>query len=58
MTWEEQQRKSERRWAIGLGLCVAALIVGVMVVYNDLVYGDWTCAFARCVKVENVKGAR
>lgn len=35
-------------------LTLAALIAclaGVMAGYNWLVYGDWTCAFKRCIEV-------
>ena len=33
---------------------VAAILTG-WVTYNLVAYGDWHCAFARCVRVENIK---
>lgn len=36
-------------------LVIFALILGGKILYAYLVYGDTTCAFANCVKVENVK---
>lgn len=35
-------------------LLVLAGIAG-WIVYNDLAYGDWTCAFKRCVTVQNIR---
>lgn len=31
---------------------LAALFVGGVFVYFQLVYGDWTCAFSRCVRMK------
>lgn len=33
---------------------VLAALTG-WIIYNDLAYGDWTCAFKRCVAVENIR---
>lgn len=41
----------------GLPLTLAFLFIALMIgaVYNEAVYGDWTCLFANCVKIANVK---
>lgn len=31
---------------------MVAVLAAIMVLYADRMYGDWTCAFARCVKVK------
>lgn len=43
---------------VGLILAVFVLVLGGKLLYAKLVYGDASCAFANCVKIENVKGAR
>lgn len=34
---------------------IAIAILGADLLYHHIVYTDWTCAFARCVKVKNVR---
>ena len=65
MSWREEQERtvrdqerSERRFATFLVIAIAAVILSAMVAYNAWAFDDWTCAFSRCVKIENVKGAR
>jgi hypothetical protein len=35
-------------------LLVCVIAVVVKLVYSQVAYGDWTCAFANCVKVKDV----
>lgn len=47
-------RKSQRRitmWALGLIVVLAVIVLGVDLTVNQWLYGDWTCAFAKCVRV-------
>ncbi len=43
----------ERRpdWTIPIVIGVLLSLVVAKLVYSAIVYDDWTCAFARCVKV-------
>lgn len=43
---------------VALIAAICALVLGGKLLYARLTYGDWSCAFANCVKIENVKGAR
>lgn len=36
-------------------LGVGVLALAGWIAYNAVAYDDWTCAFARCVKVSGVK---
>lgn len=38
-----------------LAILVAVAILAGWIAYNAAVYDDWTCAFARCVKVDRVR---
>lgn len=38
-----------------LAIVIALAILAGWVAYNAAVYNDWTCAFARCVKVDRVR---
>jgi len=52
---EEYRRKENESFQmlLALGIVVVALIVIVKIVHAELVYDDWTCAVAKCVKVIN-----
>lgn len=49
------KRKRSDLADLALGLVLAAGILGSWIGYNAWAYGDWSCAFSRCVKVANVK---
>lgn len=36
-------------------LAFTLVLLAAWVTYNAIAYEDWKCAFARCVRVENVK---
>jgi hypothetical protein len=46
-----RQQRSERCFAflVLTGIAIAVLIISL--IGNQLVYGDWTCAFAKCRKI-------
>ncbi len=33
-------------------IALALIVAGGYLAYNQLVYGDWTCALSRCVKAK------
>lgn len=37
--------------AIVGGLLIAVAILGIVLVYNQWAYGDWTCVIKTCVQV-------
>ena len=48
-------KKRSHRFDIGIALVLGVVILGCALAWNEWVYGDWKCTFARCVKVENIK---
>ena len=44
-------RRSVNRWAWGILIAIGVTCATVGIAWNQYVYGDWRCAFARCVKV-------
>jgi predicted negative regulator of RcsB-dependent stress response len=55
MTEEELQKIKERRKNNRWLLLVCVIALGLWISYNAWAYGDWTCAFARCVKASMMK---
>jgi hypothetical protein len=55
-TPEQRQKcaRDERRGNIIMALIIITILVGIIgieVLWNQYVYGDWKCAFAHCRKV-------
>lgn len=61
----EIERRRERRlwwsntfWPAFIVIVIIDLIVAADLIGNQLFYGDWTCAFSHCVRVQDVKDPR
>lgn len=39
-------------WTLVIFISFVALVVGGTMLVNQYLYGDWRCAFARCVMVK------
>lgn len=49
------KRMAERRRWGWYRLAFAILLVAGWVAWNAYAYGDWTCAFKRCVQIQDVR---
>jgi hypothetical protein len=48
-------RRRERRfarWAFGVFVLLAVAVLAIDIVANQWAYGDWKCAFVKCVVVK------
>lgn len=46
------RRDEDNGWIVLVFVLIVALSFGVDVWWNAHVYGDWTCAFSKCVRVK------